>query len=70
MFFDDTSSGLDGGGSAEAVTFGAKDYVVIALAHLKLVSRNYFTAKHIPPLMNNVPVTLLVICLLRYLSKV
>ena len=48
--FDDTSSGLDGGGSTEA---GFKDVggcasIVTALAHLKLVSRHYFTAKHIP----------------------
>ena len=48
--FNDTSSGLDGGGSAEA--FGARigqgAGVINALAHLKLVSRHYFTAKHIP----------------------
>ena len=48
--FNDTSSGLDGGGSTEA---GLKDVggcasIVTALAHLKLVSRHYFTAKHIP----------------------
>ena len=48
--FSDTSSGLDGGGSTEA---GMKDVggcasIVTALAHLKLVSRHYFTAKHIP----------------------